>query len=147
MQHTFFMGMLVALSLFFVEPGDHSPGIPGREKATVLPLDSVKWNLVKIYEAGNMIEPVGKNIFIRFDLQNGKAGGKGGCNSFGSTLAVNGNTIRISNVFSTKMYCEGVQATENSFLSRLQTATRYEITGSTLRLFAGEVPVLEFTAN
>lgn len=148
MLHSFFTGTLVALFLFFFEAKEPAAHFPVQEKDTTgFYLDSVKWNLVKIYEAESAVGVTGKNTFIRFDLQKGAAGGKGGCNSFGSTLQVNGNTIHISDIFSTKMYCEGIQATENNFFRQLEAATSYEIKGKTLLLYAEKKVVLEFEAE
>lgn len=144
MQNLFFSTALITL-LLSLPAGDRNPGspyLPGAD-TTGISLGSTKWNLVKIHSATGTIEVANRNTFIRFDREKGKAGGKGGCNSFGATLTITGKTIRITDVFSTKMYCQEVQVTEDLFLSLLPTATAYEINGNTLLLLTGKKVVLE----
>lgn len=102
-----------------------------------------KWKLVMIYSKTGNIDVTGKNSFIRFDSVKGSAAGKGGCNSFGSTLSISGSSMQITGLFSTKMYCQDVQPVENSFFSQLQTVTRYTIDGNKLLLYAQDELVLE----
>jgi heat shock protein HslJ len=109
------------------------------------PLYDTKWSLKKIY-TGSGSEEVNTKAFIRFDQAKGSAGGNGSCNSFGSTVTVSGNTLSFKNIFSTKMYCEGVQQTENAFFSNLEKANSYEIDGKTLKLFNDKELILEFIA-
>ena len=77
------------------------------------PLYETKWSLKKIYtDAGT--ENVQTKAFIKFVELNKSAGGNGSCNSFGSSITINNNEISFKNIFSTKMYCEEVQKTEDS---------------------------------
>lgn len=110
------------------------------------PLYETKWLLKKIH-TGSATEDVNTKAFIRFDQSKGSAGGNGSCNSFGSNAAVNGSDVKFSNVFSTKMYCEGVQQIENKFLGDLEKVTRYKIEGKTLKLYNGNDVLLEFDAE
>jgi heat shock protein HslJ len=107
-------------------------------------LDGQKWMLAKLHKDGTVQGVVNKKPFIRFDQVKGSAGGNGSCNSFGSTLTVSGSSISISQIFSTKMYCEGVQGTENSFLDLLGKVNRYEIKGDQLSLYRDKEVLLEF---
>ena len=106
-------------------------------------IDSIKWRLVKIYTDSHTIS-VSTKAFIRMDKSKGSAGGNGSCNSFGSTMKLEGNAISFTNIFSTKIYCDEVQSIENAFLGHLQKVTRYEIKGKTLSLFNGDRLLLEF---
>lgn len=110
------------------------------------PLYETKWLLKKIH-TGSTVEDVNTKAFIRFDPAKGSAGGNGSCNSFGSNAAVNGNDVKFSNVFSTKMYCEAVQQVENKFLGDLEKITQYKIEGQTLKLYNGSELMLEFNAE
>jgi heat shock protein HslJ len=92
-------------------------------------------------------DPVNTKAFIRFDKEKASAGGNGSCNSFGSTTIVNGNELNFKNIFSTKMYCEQVQAIENKFLGSLEKITRYEIKDKTLKLYNDKELILEFDAE
>jgi len=109
------------------------------------PLYGTKWSLKKIHDESGS-KDISTKAFIKFDSEKKSAGGNGSCNSFGSSTTVDGEKMTIQNIFSTKMYCEAVQETENDFLKQLGKVTRYEIADSTLKLFGGEVLLLEFAA-
>jgi heat shock protein HslJ len=110
------------------------------------PLYETKWILKKIFtEEG--IREVNTKAFIRFDKEKNSAGGNGSCNSFGSTTVINGNEVSFKNIFSTKMYCEGVQSLEDVYLRQLEKVSRFEVAGKKLRLLQADNLVLEFTAE
>jgi heat shock protein HslJ len=110
------------------------------------PLYENKWILKKIFtEEG--IREVNTKAFIRFDKEKNSAGGNGSCNSFGSTTVINGNEVSFKNIFSTKMYCEGVQSLEDVYLRQLEKVSRFEVAGKKLRLLQADNLVLEFTAE
>ncbi|WP_374384736.1 META domain-containing protein [Dongia sp.] len=48
--------------------------------------------------------PTGDDITLTFDLQ-GRAGGKGGCNTYGAAYHRDGTLIAFEPPFSTKMFC------------------------------------------
>lgn len=108
-------------------------------------LYGTKWSLKKIY-TGSTAETVNTRAFIKVDKEKGSAGGNGSCNSFGSTVVVSGTSIKFSDIFSTKMYCEGVQKTEDAFFRQLAKADRYEIQGHELKLYDGKTLLLVFQA-
>lgn len=82
-----------------------------------------------------------------FDAQKKSAGGNGSCNTFGSSVSINGNELSFSNIFSTKMYCDEVQQTENRYLSQLGKVSTYRIDGNTLTLLSDGKVVLIFEAQ
>jgi heat shock protein HslJ len=77
-------------------------------------LYDTKWELKKIQIADSVDVVTGK-AFIKFSQEKKSAGGNGGCNAFGSSIRVSGNTVSFKDIFSTKMYCEGVQQMEDDF--------------------------------
>lgn len=113
------------------------------EKEQAQSLFNTKWSLKKVYVESGSQDITGK-AFIKFNEEKMSAGGNGSCNSFGSTLTISGNTISLTHIFSTKMYCEGVQETENAFLQSLGKVTRYEVKGKHLSLFKDKELLLEF---
>lgn len=115
-------------------------------KKQAAPLYDTKWSLKKIYTQQGT-EQVNTKAFIKFNAANLSAGGNGSCNSFGGTLYVSNDSISITNIFSTKMYCDGVQQTEDSFFNQLEKATRYKIKEKTLLLYEGGTLLLEFMAE
>lgn len=108
-----------------------------------VPLYNTKWLLKKIHN-GDSIENVNTKAFIRFDKVKGSAGGNGSCNSFGSNATISGDEVHFKNIFSTKIYCEDVQKTENSFLKQLEKVNRIEIKDKTLLLYEDRKILLEF---
>ena len=114
--------------------------------SSATPLFDTKWSLKKIYDNGKQ-EAVSTKAFIRFDKEKSSAGGNGSCNSFGSTATVNGNEVSLKNIFSTKMYCEQVQKTEDKYFKQLALVTRYEIKNNSLILYQDKDKLLEFIAE
>jgi heat shock protein HslJ len=107
-------------------------------------LYDTKWSLKKIHtDAG--VEEVNTKAIIKFNQEKKSAGGNGSCNTFGSNFIVNNNEISFKNIFATKMYCEGVQETEDAFLGQLEKVNRFEVKGNKLMLFENEKKLLEFT--
>src|SRR5262245_50564259 len=116
-------GAFIFFSAFFMKcKEDHKQ---------VQALYNTKWSLKRIHTDSTIHEVSGK-AFIKFNEEKKSAGGNGSCNTFGSTITVSGNTLRFSDVFSTKMYCEDVQATEDLFFKRLHDVNRYEVRGKEL---------------
>ena len=112
----------------------------------ITPLYETKWLLKKI-DTGNGIEEVQTKAFIRFDKEKQSGGGNGSCNSFGSNATINGNEISFKNIFSTKMYCEDVQQTEDAFLKQLGKVNRFEVKDKTLSLYLDREILLEFQSE
>ena len=109
-------------------------------------LYDTKWSLKKIHtETG--VEEVLTNAFIKFDAAKKSAGGNGSCNTFGSNFSITDNTIHFNNIFSTKMYCEGVQRIEDSFLKQLEKVNRFEVKEKELILYYDKEVLLEFVGE
>lgn len=106
-------------------------------------LYDTKWMLKKIHSSSGTEDVITK-AFIRFNEKKKSAGGKGGCNSFGSTLSVNKDAISITEIISTKMYCEGIQPSEDSFFKQLEKVTRFKIKDKALLLYHDKKLLLEF---
>ena len=107
---------------------------------------NTKWMLKKIHtEAG--IQDAQTKAFIKFNQEKKSAGGNGSCNTFGSSFTLSDNEISFKNIFSTKMYCEGVQQTENAFFKQLEKVDRFEVKDKTLRLYQGNEVLLEFESE
>ena len=109
-------------------------------------LYDTKWSLKKIHSETGVDEVVTK-AFIKFNDAKNSAGGNGSCNSFGSTAVVSGNAISIKDIFSTKMYCEGVQQTEDAFFKQLAKVNRFEVKGKALTLYLDKNVLLEFESE
>jgi heat shock protein HslJ len=117
-----------------------------KETTTDQSLYETKWWLRKIHSESG-VENVRSNAFIQFNQEKKSAGGNGSCNSFGSTAIVNNNEVSFANIFSTKMFCEGVQKTEDAFLQQLGEVNRFEIKDKSLSLYKSDKLLLEFSSD
>jgi len=140
-KHMKLTAFISAASFIFL-----SAFIMKKQNAEQQSLYNTKWMLKKIH-IGKSSEEVNTNAFIQFHKEKNSAGGNGSCNSFGSSIAINGNKISFKDIFSTKMYCEGVQGTEDAFFKQLATVNRFEITGKELKLYHNKEVVLEFAGE
>lgn len=119
-----------------------------REKSSNQPdtdskLGSGKWILEKI----NGVNVNTNRAFISFEEDKNRFGGNGGCNGMGGNLEVKGSTINMSQIISTKMFCEGTSEIENKFFIELEKVNRFEIKGKTLYLYRGKSVTLELRSE
>lgn len=129
-------GLLILLAGFY---GNQQNGSP-------VSLYDTKWSLKKIF-TGEAQQDIHTKAFIRFNEAQKSAGGNGSCNQFGSSFTLSGDSIRFSGILSTKMYCEDVQAIENTFFELLGQVNRFEIKGKTLLLYRDRDVLLEFRSE
>jgi heat shock protein HslJ len=108
---------------------------------------NTKWVLQAMQSGDSLKEIAPGKAFIRFNEEKKSGGGNGSCNSFGSSITVNKDSIQISSIFSTKMYCEAVQATESSFFRLLEKVNRFEIKDKNLLLYHDKTALLSFIAE
>lgn len=72
-----------------------------------------------------------------------KISGNGGCNRYGGSYTLDAEgKLTISQLFSTKMFCQGVA--ENEYMKALERANRVKIEGSNLVLYYENEQVLIF---
>lgn len=101
------------------------------------------WRLVESSKDGKSAPNVESTI--RFDEKS--VSGKGGCNYFGGGYTVTGDKIQFGNLASTLMACiaNETMTQEAWYLKSLNTVTRYEMSGNTLKIyFDGGKHVLTF---
>jgi heat shock protein HslJ len=107
-------------------------------------LESKKWLLEDL--GGRPIRTGGGTPFVAFDAGKSSAGGDTGCNLFGGSYAVSGNTIRIYDTISTMRACieDERMGIERRFMDALQNTNRFEIRGGDLFLFRNEKLLVKF---
>lgn len=114
-----------------------------KENSKQQTLYDTKWTLKKIHIADST-EAITGTAFIRFNQEKKSAGGNGGCNTFGSSITVSGNKISFKDIFSTQMFCEGVQQTEDAFFKQLEKVNRFQVKDKVLFLYKEKEVLLEF---
>lgn len=130
-------------------PGDETASAAGSVSA-VSALVGARWRLVELegqpsLAGGDAREP--HLIFARDSVD--RVGGATGCNSMGGRYEADGERIRFSDLFSTKMACveEERMRQETRFVAALERANRYSITGDTLTLSEGGTVVAKFVKS
>lgn len=114
-------------------------------------LESAKWILEQYGEQGNpkaVLEE--KEATATFDSAEGQVTGSASCNMYFGSYEVSKNTITISAVGSTEMYCmdpEGIMEQEQQYIKILQAAESYQIENGKLTINCGDNILVYRTAE
>lgn len=105
------------------------------------PLAGTTWTLSTIpgFEAEKTPKPV--TILFQDSL---RFGGNGGCNSYGGGYTLEGSSLKLGSVMSTKMACMPGMKTENKLFELFPQVDHYRISGDKLSLMQGEKVLAEF---
>lgn len=131
------------------------PGNGGSPDTTQAPgaggeLENSAWILVSMGPPDGQLAALdGEPVTLQFE-PGGAAGGNSGCNTYGGQYSVSGDTISFSNIVSTMMACvdQGRMDQEQTYITALQAAERFELSGDELRIFYNDDQgVLTFTAE
>jgi heat shock protein HslJ len=115
-------------------------------------LSGTTWQLSLYYVGGDAVTSplAGTTITANF-TEDGKLTGSAGCNSYFAEYQVDGDSLSVGPVGSTKKLCmepSGVMEQEAAFLVILETASGYQINGDTLILLdANGAPLAEFSTT
>lgn len=90
-----------------------------------------KWQLVSMKRDGTFIPLPEKAIALNIDKN--KIGGNGGCNTYGGSFSQTGKTVKFSEIFSTKMWCDNAPP-ENQYFQTLEESVYYELKNGQLIL-------------
>ena len=98
-------------------------------------LEGTLWALETYQNADGETVDALPNSGARAEFEDGQVSGTSGCNSFFGAYEVDGNSISIGPLGSTLMGCPGPLAEQEfGFMTSLQSAATYEISGDTLTL-------------
>jgi heat shock protein HslJ len=84
-----------------------------------------------------------RTAYIRFEENETDVNGYAGCNKFSGNYALNGDSLQLSDLSTTRMSCPAMQ-TENKLMEVLRRADAFRISGDVLTLFAGGKAVATF---
>jgi heat shock protein HslJ len=107
-------------------------------------LDGTSWTLTAYGDTSPL-----PNTTIDITFEGGELSGSAGCNHYFGSYETSGNTISISDVSATEMFCtgpEGVMEQETAYLSALSAAKTFQISGGLLQI-AGSGDDLTFAAQ
>ena len=123
---------------------------PGRELSTgQRVLAGTEWQLVSLGPPGSETNIVaGTTPTLNFG-EDGRVGGSTGCNNYGGTYEVRGDTISIGRLVSTRRACldQNANEQERRFLAALEAANRFRLSSNRLAIFSDRArTVLNFAS-
>jgi heat shock protein HslJ len=104
------------------------------------------WRASQYVDAsGGLVDPIQDTILSdTFDGE--QVAGSAGCNNYFGAYTTDGDAISIGPLASTQMFCEGAMDQEIAYLTAMQTADSYEISGDTLELKQGDTTMVVYEA-
>lgn len=106
--------------------GEVAQNFEGEADSTRMTLDMKAWSWVSASKDGKAIVLKQPSKFALTFGTDGKFSAKTDCNQMGGSYVTKGEMLTFSNIFSTKMFCEGSQ--ENEFADLLTNTTSYHFT-------------------
>jgi heat shock protein HslJ len=114
----------------------------GNEPKVEAPLRGKTW-VLSTYSNTHPI--TGHQPTLKFDAD--QISGTTGCNHYGGTYHIEGDSIRFAGIYSTEMACpdpEGLMDQERIYLGLLRAADQFELADGVLTLFTETNPILVF---
>jgi len=105
----------------------------------------VDWELMELDGKTASTGTGGRRATIRFDADTARVGGFGGCNRFGGTYAISGDSLLFGPLIMTRMACAKGMELESELATALATTRRYELSTTQLKLFGPSGPVARFS--
>lgn len=129
------ISLLILLSLFTVACRTEASSLTGT------------WKLVSYGPSNAMTNAVPDAEATLTFNEDGTVGGNSGCNSFGGTYEVNGQTVTFSEMTSTLMACDEPRMSQEGAVTQvLSGSAQFEIQDQTLTLVNGDMNLV-FTAG
>ena len=102
---------------------------------TASELEGVAWSLDTYQDQSGKTVCLLPYTEVTATFEAGRVSGYGGCNSYGGSCTIDGESMNVSGVISTLMFCGGnISTQESDYLMNLQKATMYNISGNLLRI-------------
>lgn len=106
-----------------------------------------KWVLEKFGEESIVVPDGVDNPYLKFDLKEKQVNGFGGCNNFFGNFFIKGDMLNISELGSTKKYCENSAPLEDRLMVALRSANAYKVRDGVLTLLQDRDAVVQFKAE
>jgi len=138
--------VLVFLVLFATVLAQAQPGLSTDQHV----LTGVEWRLISLGPVGSEQDVIpGTTVTLRLG-EDGRASGSTGCNSYGGSYQVRGDTISFSRIAATRRACldQNANQQEHRFLTTLETANRFRLSSNRLTILSDRTrSVLNFVNN
>jgi heat shock protein HslJ len=124
-----------------------SPQKQPSQAQSTRPITDRDWVLVAL---GEQPLPAGRGnqpATLRLEASTSRAVGFAGCNRFGASYTLAGDSLRFEPAIATKMACVDGDELERGFLAALPVVATYEATDSALTLKGPSGPVARFHAR
>jgi heat shock protein HslJ len=103
-----------------------------------------EWALVALGDQKDPVGNGGERVTLRFDLEDSRVSGFGGCNRYTGPYTMTGEKLEFGPIAATKMFCEQGIEVEDKYLPALGSVQSWELAGAELVLKAAGVVVLRF---
>jgi len=126
-----------ALGVAILTTGCLSSPAPVNRPAVQQPLLDTRWRLTLLGEEVVDNPVSARELQLALQSEGQRVVGFAGCNRLFGQYVLNGSALRLGGVGGvgvTKMACDGRMDIEQRFLATIANVTRWEITGTTLRL-------------
>jgi heat shock protein HslJ len=103
-------------------------------------LANTQWRLTSFGSTGAESPVIeGHTITLKFGAD-GRAGGSGGCNSYGGEYRERGDNLSFDQIISTKRACleQGANQQEQRYFAALESASKFKLTDNCLTIFHGD---------
>lgn len=138
MLNKLFSPLLLILLIVVIALSACSPAQPGSPSSS---LDGTQWNLIGFGSPDALTPPV-ENSHLTLDFADGQVSGSAGCNGYGASFTLEGDTISFSTegFMTTLMFCEPAELMdqETKFLAWMQKAQTVEFAGTQLIIHTSE---------
>ena len=125
--------LISTCNLFSAQP-------PASSSSTESKLANTQWRLTSFGATGAETPVIeGTTITLKFGAD-GRAGGSGGCNSYGGNYRERGDNLSFSQIISTKRACleERANQQEQSYFAALESASKFKLADNCLTIFHGD---------
>ena len=124
--------LTIALTLGLLLSANKCNKTPGM--ADLASMADTKWVLQSLSGKGLELPDGVDTPWIQLDAAASKLSGFGGCNNLFGAFKMQGETLALDDIASTKKYCEGVSPTENALMEALRGAKSFKLDDGVLSL-------------
>ncbi len=108
-----------------------SPGQTGSDAS----FENTYWKLMELNGKPVAVADNQREPHFRLDPKEKRLQGSGGCNRIGGSYEVNGEQLRFSKMFATRMACPSGMETEQEFVKALEATAGFKLSGEKLELY------------
>ena len=139
--------VLVAACSAKADANPNSPSPPGsaaQAPSAQTPLRGTQWSLVELDGKAITTRADEKAPTLLLAADGSRANGFAGCNQWSASYTTTEDTLRLTGMIMTRMFCTGRMDLEKQYATALEAARNYRITNSRLELLVDSKVVAAF---